>query len=268
MGTRDELESKFDDLVNLEETEYYQTVIRGGNDSVDDVPTESSDGGNKKMVALPDPRTMDVGMAQQEWPLPAKQYADAMVTLRFPVSSTTRSDDGDQDMLEKLLSQEFANMDSFGKSSNRETMSKTLYKTLANQFAFMGSGGVPNHLKGGGSITESEKFAQDAIVNKKDLSSVSKDNDNLSESEKFASPKTEAAIFALDGIDLFDAKIERKKKNHAKNSIGRYLRTLSREAQESEEEMIEITYTFTAQGTYRVSLSHAAMFTLLVNPFL
>jgi hypothetical protein len=246
VGTRMELEEKFVDLVDLKETEYYQTVIRGDG-NVDG----GSSGTGGKMVALPDPRVMDVGMAQQEWPLPAKQYADAIVTLRFPVSATGADE---EDVLEKLLSQEFADAERFGKSSNQATMSKTLYKTLANQFAYMGSGGLPKHQKGGGSsMSELEKFAQDTIVSKKDIASVvtSENNNNLSESEKFAGPNTEAAIFALDGIDLFDAKIERKK--HTKDSIGvdgRYLRA-SRNAQESDSEMIEITYTFTARGTYR-----------------
>ena len=264
VGTREELEDKFVDLVDLKETEYYQDVIRGDG-NVNGSGGSSGTGAKGKMVALPDPRVMDVGMAQQEWPLPAKQYADAMVTLRFPVSATGADE---EDVLEKLLSQEFADAERFGKSSNQATMSKTLYKTLANQFAYMGSGGLPKHQKGGGSMSESEKFAQDSIVAQKDIASVvTSENNNLSESEKFASPKTEAAIFALDGIDLFDAKIERKK--HTKDSIGvggRYLRA-SRNAQESDTEMIEITYTFTARGTYRVSLNYGYILLSFWYPF-
>ena len=76
----------------------------------------------------------------------------------------------------------------------------------------------------------------------------------MSEAEYFAKPKSQAAIFALDGVDLYDAKIERKK--HKKDAIdqlvGRYLRASRRDQETDESEFIEITYTFTAQGTYNV----------------
>jgi hypothetical protein len=97
-------------------------------------------------------------------------------------------------------------------------------------------------------MSESENFVQDGF----DLKEVSlSGNTEMSESDKFSQEKSQAAIFALDGLDLYDAKIERKK--HRKDALrldGRYLRSSRR----AREEVIEITYTFTAQGTYRVRL--------------
>lgn len=101
-------------------------------------------------------------------------------------------------------------------------MSKTLFENFAESFANMQSGGRPET---GGETTEVRESADSSA----------------------------ADSFALDGVDLFDAKIERKKLTRdAIDTIGRrYLRAASRRVQE--EEVIEVTYTLTAQGSYRVS---------------
>jgi hypothetical protein len=104
IGSQTELHSKFVDLEPLEQTDYYQSFIQGNLDSSPFAMMGS------KMVAFPEPHVMDVGMSQQEWPLPAKQYADAMVTLRFPVSA---SSPGEEDPLESLLATLFADPKSF-----------------------------------------------------------------------------------------------------------------------------------------------------------
>lgn len=210
IGTPQQLNEKFRDLVPLDTTEYYRDIIQG--DTNNPSPFLAVTGG--KMVALPRPHSLDVGLARDEWPLPAKQYADAAVTLRFPV--------GPEDILETLLSSEFRDPKAFGISANRKAVSKTLFENFAESFANMQSGGRPET---GGETTEVRESADSSA----------------------------ADSFALDGVDLFDAKIERKKLTRdAIDTIGRrYLRAASRRVQE--EEVIEVTYTLTAQGSYRVS---------------
>jgi hypothetical protein len=66
-----------------------------------------------------------------------------MVTLRFPVSA---SSPGEEDPLESLLATLFADPKSFGMSVNRNIMSKTLYRHLADKFVSMGSGGYMRDL--------------------------------------------------------------------------------------------------------------------------
>ncbi|KAL3793751.1 hypothetical protein HJC23_013313 [Cyclotella cryptica] len=65
--------------------------------------------------------------------------------------------------------------------------------------------------------------------------------------------KSEVAPFTFLGIDLFEAKIERKKLNLRKSR--RYLRR-AQGKEDNGDEAIEITYTFTARGSYRVSKLH------------
>ncbi|KAL7510518.1 hypothetical protein ACHAXN_007418 [Cyclotella atomus] len=244
IGTEAELKSKFEDLEAIEETEYYRDVIQGDTDAA---RSFAKMGG--KMVAFPETHVMDVGMFDENWPLPAKQYVDAMVTLKFPVSS----EGSEEDILQALLSSEFADPESFGSSMNREAVSKTLFMNLADQFVYMSSGG---HLQTGEEFTEAQKFAANgsntSAKNEKEPAAFSESDKDMSEAEYFAKPKSQAAIFALDGVDLYDAKIERKK--HKKDAIdqlvGRYLRASRRDQETDESEFIEITYTFTAQGTY------------------
>jgi hypothetical protein len=243
IGTQSELSSKFMDLKALEATEYYQDVIQGDTDMGG---AFAMMGG--KMVAFPETHVMDVGFFQEEWPLPAKQYADAMLTLKFPV----HSEGSEEDILQALLSSEFGNPESFGSSRNRGAVSKTLFKSLAGQFAYMDKGGIP---KTGNELSEAQKFAANGSMKKndKEVADFNKSDNDMSEAGFFAMPKSQAGIFALNGVDLYGAKIERKK--HTKDAIdqlvGRYLRA-SRRDQDIDEEFIEITYSFTAQGTYNV----------------
>jgi hypothetical protein len=62
-----------------------------------------------------------------------------------------------------------------------------------------------------------------------------------------------SAIFAFSGVDLFDATVHRKSKRVDGSADRRYLRGALRWMQEKEEEVLEVTYTFTARGSYNVS---------------
>lgn len=217
IGSRSELEEKFSDLETLESTQYYQDVIQG---DTEPNPYGMSSGmayTGGKWVAMPAPHVLDVGMSQAEWPLVSQQLADATVTLQFPVTAEGRRL-ATRDSLEVLLSEYFANAESFGTSENSKAMKKVLEKYVRDNIGNLGSGGKVK--------SESQEFAD----------------------------RQKSEIFAFSGVDLFDAKMERKKKNR-RDSIGanlrRYLRG-SRRTQEEEEEVLEVTYTFTARGTYKV----------------
>lgn len=218
VGSRSELEEKFRVLKSLESTQYYQEVIQG---DTEPNPYGMSSGiaySGGKWVAMPSPHVMDVGMTQAEWPLSSSQFADATVKLEFPVTAEGRRL-GTRDALETLLSEDFADSKSFGTSDNNKAMKKAIEKYVRDNIGNLSSGGKVK--------SESQEFA---------------DGD-----------KKESEIFAFAGVDLFDAKVERKKKNRRDNiGFGRYLRA-SRWTQEEEEEVLEVTYTFTARGTYNVS---------------
>ncbi|KAL3783416.1 hypothetical protein HJC23_002843 [Cyclotella cryptica] len=207
IGSRSELEDRFDKLELLEDTDYYKNVIQGDTE-VDLYGMNGMAYTGGKMVALPTPYALDVGLAREGWELAAKQYADATVTLTFPVMKE------EETMvvtpLESTLSGVFVDAESFGTSVHQKTVGKVL-----------------------------EKYVKENIV-------------NLASGGNIHKKRSKEAVFDLSGIDLFDAKMERKTKNNrdASDSLGRYLRG-SRNAQENEE-VIEITYSFTARGSYNV----------------
>ncbi|KAL7482504.1 hypothetical protein ACHAW6_008191 [Cyclotella cf. meneghiniana] len=204
IGSRSELEDKFEKLELLEDTDYYKNVIQGDTEmNRYGMNGMAYTGG--KMVALPTPYVLDVGLVQEEWKLQVKQYADATVTLRFHVAKEEPT------MLSPFKSElagVFANTESFGTSMHRKTVGAVLEKYLKENIEKIASGG---HI-------------------------LTKDS--------------EAPVFELSGVDLFDAKIERitKNKKDAIQSYGRYLRA-SRNAQE-DDEVMEITYSLTARGSY------------------
>jgi hypothetical protein len=119
--------------------------------------------------------------------------------------------------LETLLQDVFADAASFGRSDNRQLMGKVIEEYLKENIGKIGAGGNVREV-GVGEV-----------------------------------------VFDLKGVDLYEGKIGRTKRG-GKKSDGRkrYLRA-SRRAQEAsssvEEEVIEVTYSFTARGSYNVSLN-------------
>jgi hypothetical protein len=220
IGSRAELEDKFIDLMPLEDTPYYSEVIQGDVENVYGMTSGIVYTGGK-YVAMPTPYMMDVGLAAAEWPLASRQFADATITLELPLERRRRRL-GEENKLE-LLSEEFADGASFGKSENQKFMSKAIEQFLKDNISKLGSGGTMM-------MQESQKFAE-------------------------GGGRQESEIFAFSGVDLFDAKMVRKKKKSRdsidNSSLSRYLRA-SRWTQE-EEELLEVTYTFTARGSYNVS---------------
>lgn len=220
IGSRSELEDAYSDLTLLEQTEYYQDVIQGDTDANPYGMNAELVYTGGKMVALPTPYFLDVGLMQANWPLSTRQFADATISLEFPVAATAGSGSGGRSLATKeslfsLLSEEFANV---GTAENSKAMKKVIEKYVKENIGSIGSGG---ELK--------------------------------SEAQEFAGGKSASEVFAFAGVDLFDAKVERRKKKSG-NAIGGYRRYLraSRWIQE-EEEVLEVTYTFTARGSYNVS---------------
>ena len=218
IGSRSELEDKYVDLELFEETRYYKDVVQGDlANKYGMVAGIVYTGG--KYVALPNPQVLDVGLTRAEWPLNVEQFADATLKLEVPVLGRRLAE---ANSLETLLSEEFASQSTFGKGKNRRAMKKAIEGFLRDNIAGLGSGGVLDE-------SESKKFAD-----------ASDKSDKQSE------------IFALSGVDLFDGKVERKKKTRD-NIIYRYLRGGGARSMQEEEEVIEVTYTFTARGAYNVS---------------
>lgn len=216
VGSRSELEDEFKaELMSLEDTKYYEEVIQG--DTTPN-PYGMSAGltyTGTKWVALPTPHFMDVGMTKAEWPLSPNQFADATITLEFPASAARRLETRESPL--ETLVNDFSSSANFGKSKNQKAMKKAIDKFLRDNIPLLGSGGK---------LKESEKFVEEG-------------------------EEKESEVFAYEGIDLFDGKIERKKKNRdAIGSLGtsRHLRG-SRRIQEVVE-VIEVTYTFTSRGAY------------------
>jgi hypothetical protein len=308
----------------LEDTDYYQNVIAIEAESSQNQPQEG------KMVAMPTPHYMDIGLSQEEWDLPTRQYADATLTLSFPIQKVeTVRTLTEKTKLEKLLANIFADSETFGKSINQKSMEDVIHKFLADKFvdqwnqgigkyyphwsedesydgclANDGSTPAPEYMQKAGkwyfydTLDEccEEHFGYDleACVHGKQLEKYENPYSGKSEAETFSQGKShgsgaeseavkftggtiskskaenfsqgnneskkealsQSAKFALLGVDLFEGKIERRKKNKKSTSVGlrRYLRT-SRKAEETEdeEEVLEVTYTFTARGSYRVS---------------
>ncbi|KAL7515932.1 hypothetical protein ACHAWX_001001 [Stephanocyclus meneghinianus] len=199
IGSQAELQEKFENLDLLENTDYFENVIQG------DALSHIADYGGK-MVAFPTPEVMDVGMSQEPWDLPAKQYADAVVTLTFPVPQVFQSGRKlatKESPLETLLTDVFAEAETFGTSVNRQAMGDVLYSYL---------------------------------------------KENIGAFSNFDSWNNESASFTFLGVDLFGANITRKKLNQT--NFWSNLRRAQVD-EDNGDEAIEITYSFTARGSYR-----------------
>ena len=221
VGSRSELEDKYVDLKLFEETRYYKEVVQGDLTNKYGMAAGIVYTGGK-YVALPNPQVLDVGLTRADWPLDVEQFADATLKLEVPILGRRLEE---ANSLETLLSEEFASPSNFGKGKNRRAMKKVIEGFLRDNFASLGSGGVLEE-------SESKKFADGG----------NEDGDSGKQSE----------IFALSGVDLFEGKVQRKKKTRD-SIMYRSLRGAAARFMQEEEEVIEVTYTFTARGAYNVS---------------